>query len=551
MQEFVAPELAQLLHRLPHVNTSLQPVSAQFNLSSASYKESLLVVGAVPSLWLVLTLLLLLVYLLTRCCCGKHKQRHSFVGLKWTLGFTAVLTCLVIAGGFYGNHTLHEGATEFVDATQNIADTFDGVRNETSVVETTLLRGVGRSSQQLQKLFQSGARPNNASIYGWLDKQMTVLDGNVSTSLTSARLLAVKLKDVQQDALPVYVRLSETIRWPATMGLLCLLAISCLALLVGVIRHSRCLLITFSIMSLFAVIICFLLSSLHAAVTLGIADFCVWPDAAVRYSLRDEFPPSISDSAVEYYLNCSRPQRPSPWTEQLTKGEQSAAELERSVREVYEVAVKYYPSQQLEPAVQSLTSDLNRTRQAYLTMEKALDCEHVHEQYIDALNALCRPLLLGMTILLIALLLCGLLFTVLAWCDSHAWIHIQKRRDYLRVETADPFLSGGRRPPLVASAPPAGSGGSLRSARTSPHGSLLASRNHSTPPTLRTRTPPFPTGAPPSGPLLAFNGRLDEHRAGTLPLPRRYSPGPGAVPPPSYTAALMQMPDGSDYDNYS
>ena len=37
---------------------------------------------------------------------------------------------LVIAGGFYGNHALHEGATEFVDATQEIADTFDGVRNQ-------------------------------------------------------------------------------------------------------------------------------------------------------------------------------------------------------------------------------------------------------------------------------------------------------------------------------------------------------------------------------------------------------------------------------------
>ena len=42
---------------------------------------------------------------------------------------------------------------------------------------------------------------------------MTVLDGNVSSSLESARQLSTRLKDVQQDALPVYVRLSETIRW--------------------------------------------------------------------------------------------------------------------------------------------------------------------------------------------------------------------------------------------------------------------------------------------------------------------------------------------------
>lgn len=39
MTQYVAPELAQLIHRVPHVNASLQPVSSQFNLSSVSYTE--------------------------------------------------------------------------------------------------------------------------------------------------------------------------------------------------------------------------------------------------------------------------------------------------------------------------------------------------------------------------------------------------------------------------------------------------------------------------------------------------------------------------------
>ncbi|XP_037073812.1 protein tweety-like [Pollicipes pollicipes] len=485
MDEYTVPELAQLLHRLPHVGADLRPVSAQFNLSSTSYTESLLVVGSVPALWLVFTLLLLLVYLLTRCCCGKHKQRHSFVGLKWTLGFTAVLTCLVIAGGFYGNHTLHQGSTQFVSATTDIANTFDQVRNQTRLVESKLLREVSVSSRQLQRLFLSDSQPSNASIVGWLDRQMSVVDVNVSTSVSAVRGLAARLENVQEDALPVYVRLSETIRWPATMGLLSLFALACLALLIGVIRHSRCLLITFSIVSLLAVIICFLLSSVHAAVTMAVGDFCVWPDAAVRAELRGQFPPEVTELAVAYYLNCSRP-RHSPWSADLVDGQRRAARLAAAVDRVYGVAVKYYPSQQLEPTIQSLKDDLNVTGQAYVTMERALDCEHVHRQYVAALNALCRPMLVGLTVLLLALLTCGLLFTVLAWCDAHAWIHIQKRRDYLRVETIDPFLQGSRRPPLVGAAGggsggggggggAAGGGGSLRSVRTSPHGSLLAS----------------------------------------------------------------------------
>ena len=77
------------------------------------------------------------------------------------------------------------------------------------------------------------------------------------------------------------------------------------------------------------------------------ADFCVWPDAAVREALRGQFPPAISEPALQYYLNCSRPQRPSPWTAQLRDGENGAQELLKRVKEVYEVALKYYPSQQV------------------------------------------------------------------------------------------------------------------------------------------------------------------------------------------------------------
>merc|ERR1711973_814744 len=55
--------------------------------------------------------------------------------------------------------------------------------------------------------------------------------------------------------------------------------------------------------------------------------------------------------------------------------------------------------------------------------------------------------MLGLTFMLGSTLVAGLLFTILVWVDSHVWIYLRKRKGYLQVAEADPFLplssSGG------------------------------------------------------------------------------------------------------------
>lgn len=53
--------------------------------------QSLGILGSIPAAWLILTLFLLLVYLMTRCCDRKPRPKHSIIVLKWTLGIFAVL----------------------------------------------------------------------------------------------------------------------------------------------------------------------------------------------------------------------------------------------------------------------------------------------------------------------------------------------------------------------------------------------------------------------------------------------------------------------------
>lgn len=73
----------------------------------------------------------------------------------------------------------------------------------------------------------------------------------------------------------------ELLRWPITLGFLTFLLFLCTVLVIGVARSSRCLLIFFSVLGLFTVAICWLLSGLYLATSVAVADFCVAPQQHV------------------------------------------------------------------------------------------------------------------------------------------------------------------------------------------------------------------------------------------------------------------------------
>ena len=66
---------AVLLHQLPHVNITFHRLEDErFRPDSELYLESLGIIGSVPAAILILTLIILLIYLLTRCCDTKNNK---------------------------------------------------------------------------------------------------------------------------------------------------------------------------------------------------------------------------------------------------------------------------------------------------------------------------------------------------------------------------------------------------------------------------------------------------------------------------------------------
>ena len=68
---------AKLFHSVPHVNITLHHVDARFNPENGLYLESLGILASVPAAWLIATLVILLIYLCTRCCDTKNAKKRK------------------------------------------------------------------------------------------------------------------------------------------------------------------------------------------------------------------------------------------------------------------------------------------------------------------------------------------------------------------------------------------------------------------------------------------------------------------------------------------
>lgn len=84
--------------------------------------QSLGILGSIPAAWLIFTLLVLLVYLVTRCCDRKPRHRRSIALLKCSLAIFALFCCGAVAVGLYGNDDVHNGIIQLITAVKHMND---------------------------------------------------------------------------------------------------------------------------------------------------------------------------------------------------------------------------------------------------------------------------------------------------------------------------------------------------------------------------------------------------------------------------------------------
>ncbi|XP_057330884.1 protein tweety isoform X2 [Microplitis mediator] len=437
-EQYTVPQLAIFFHSLPHLNVSFHLVNNTFNPGSDIYLESLGILGSIPAAWLILTLLVLLVYLVTRCCDRKPRPRRSITLLKCLLAILAVLCSGAVAVGLYGNDDVHNGLVQFLNAAKEIDKSIMSVKNQTETIDTILRKNLKPGLTSFGD--ELDAPVGNKTAYEILMPIWNQMLKNTTIAVERSGELKKLLCCINLGKPIELVDKIESFRWPVTMAVLSALLVLCVVLLVGVARHSRCALITFSVFGLFAVIISWLMASSYLATSVFLGDFCISPDG---YLTRNN-PTPMASEVLNYYMHCESTQN-NPFTQRLREGQMAAGYMRMSLAAVERIVLDLYDSPSLAPKLSSLKNEVNAVDQLMPGLTTLLNCKPLHRQYVNAAKGLCHLGLYGLTFMLIASFAAGIFFTILVWVDSHTWIYIRKR-DYSQVDEQDPFL-----PPSAAS----------------------------------------------------------------------------------------------------
>lgn len=331
-----------------------------------------------------------------------------------------MLCCGAIGLGLYGNDDLHNGLSHLLAQGRQVEALLTAVKNHTAAIQVALTDSVSKELTALRDVFESPIT-NQTAAQNLIRRVDNITTTNqIATSATEGIKKFVEGITIAP-ALTVGERI-EAVRWPLTMGVLSVLLVLCVILLVGVARHSRCALITFSVCGLLAVIASWLLASVYLSGTVALADLCVAPD---RY-LAAEASSRVPYDFLRHYTDCEAA-RVNPFTKDLRNIKQAVDTTRKDLLSLKPPAVELFRNYGLEPKFSVLHSEVNRAERLIASLTTLLDCRALHAHYVEGARALCNIGLLGLALMLLSSILSGLLFTVLVWVDSHTWIYIRKR----------------------------------------------------------------------------------------------------------------------------
>lgn len=281
---------------------------------------------AIPGFWLILTLLFFLVFYLCRCCdvnnnSGKPQKPAGLGCCKFMIFMLSLITMSVVCVGLLGNVHAHRGITKVQQSSGRFVNDLQQLKNLTEQLHHELeTRMFGNIKRLQEKLIYPLVRNREAleSLHTLLNhmknnltksieavfRMHSQLNGHQSESISTDTYAEPMHGRTQSSpgllAVPEIIRQIEAIRWPGTWAIFAALLFMCFQVQCGVCKHSRCLLIMFSVFGLFCLVVCYVLTSQNLGISVAGSDFCMNP----RPFVYKEFSRLMNESLVVYYLDC-------------------------------------------------------------------------------------------------------------------------------------------------------------------------------------------------------------------------------------------------------
>jgi len=427
--EYEVSWLAKLLHSFPHLDLTFQFTNSSFNPEHPRYREALLFWGAIPVLWLLVTLLIFLMYFCYRCCQkDASKKRHGSC-LPWAMAILALLTGAVIGVGFYGNEEVHKGVMEVTTAGQDAEITIHHMQTEVHDLGVLVNQTLTPDLNQLRQWSQRIATEDQQNYNKFLDQALS----HASKIITSVVGIEGEAKKIHMSDYLGYVREYGYYRWVGTIALLCWEVLLVLLLLFGIGRSSKCTLLMFCAFGIFTLVLCWVSAGIHLATSVGLGDFCMSPDFYIeKYTTSP-----MEKKYLKYYMKCNDDVS-NPFQNSLKSSMDSITATKKALFKAFPIA----ESNNLEIADKKRETNSTLT-EAIATVQQLtglVSCRSIHRDYEHAVHGVCYLALPGLVFVLLSAAVAGLMLTTLVLLASCAWRHFGPRKGYREVDEDETFL---------------------------------------------------------------------------------------------------------------
>uniref|UniRef100_H3DAD1 Protein tweety homolog n=1 Tax=Tetraodon nigroviridis TaxID=99883 RepID=H3DAD1_TETNG len=428
--DYVAPWWTYWLHNFPHINLRFQPVDNSFQPEEENYQQSLMFLGCVAAAGLGLNLLGLAVYLSCLCCCRKDEEEEESKKpgsccVTWSAVAAALLTCVAVGVGFYGNSETNDGVYQLTYSFYNANHTLGGVDSLVSGTMGSMRSGLHQHLARLDEIFAT------RGDYVQTLKFMQQMADNVIKQLLGLpdwEGATMDLATVADQTASV-----EYYRWLTYLLLLIADLIICLLACLGLAKQSRWLLTTMMVFGVLTLVLSWASLGADLAVAVGTSDFCVSPD---RYLL-SQTKGIIGTDILHYYLYCNQTLS-NPFQQPLTIFQRSLTTMQIQIQGLLQFAVPLFPTAERDlVGVQRL---LNSSEASLHQLTALLDCRGLNKDYLDAMVGVCYDGVEGTLYLCLFSSLAACAFTVMLCAVPRAWRQMGcKERAYDDMDEEDPF----------------------------------------------------------------------------------------------------------------
>ncbi|KAK3580066.1 hypothetical protein CHS0354_001018 [Potamilus streckersoni] len=426
------------LHQIPHFNFSFLLANSTFDPGSLSYRESIIFLALLPLCWCILVLIITSICLCVQCHKKKPKQKTRTTCLRLITAVFIILSIGGLAVAFYGNEESNKGIQSTVDAIQ---DTNETVEEALSTLNTLvhLANNVATSGvSDLQTAF------NNYLINYTVKTIVSQYVNEIRSAATQVQVdingISGNTAEVSFDYIADFTGTIEFYRWIGTIVLCSWQVLVLLVYIVGNLKKSKCWLVWAIIFGFVSLLLVWAAAGVYLGGSVAVSDFCYDPKSYV-ISQGDS---PVAKGIIQAYIECTNKRDPQNFSQAIEDAIARVSSANITLTKAINLTLPFNISAKIEKPVRYIRDQLSYTQSNITSLSDAVFCQHIHGNYIKALNGICTRALVGVTLILVVLPIMGICLIFIQCFAPRIWLLLGTRKGYDPVDVTDPFLP---RPP--------------------------------------------------------------------------------------------------------